>query len=145
MNTMVGMQASLHTSMRDIEADLTMKDESEPLSTGDIMKNNDDAFGDSDEFGESDPGENRGSPPSSNSNQRRAARLDDADEFGEGEVARVSGAIASSGEFAEVFDHLNADNERAQALKQQNLYFRETVQSSTTPVKSAAPNPFGRR
>jgi hypothetical protein len=123
-----------------------MKNESEPLcSTEDIM-NNDDAFGDSDEFGESDPGEQLGSPPSSNSNQRRAASLDDADEFGGGEVARAaSGATASSGEFAEVFDHLNADNERAQALKQQNLYSRESVQSSTAPVKSAAPNPFGRR
>jgi hypothetical protein len=147
---MVGMQASLHTSMRDIEADLTTtKNESEPLSTDDILHaDDDDELGDSDEFGESDPEEHIGSPPSNDSNQRIHASLDDADELGE--VARAPGAPApaSSGEFAEVFDQLNAENaERAQALKQQNVYSRQSVQSSTAPVKSAAPNvaPFGRR
>jgi hypothetical protein len=147
---MVGMQASLHTSMGDIETDLTMKKASDPrLSTDDMILNDDDEFGDSDEFGESDPEELRVSPPSNDSNQRRAASLDDADELGREEgVARASVPPASSGEFAEVFDQLNADNaERAQALKQQNVYSRQTIQSNTAPVKSAAPNvsPFGRR
>lgn len=147
MNTMVGMQASLHTSMQDIEADLTMKNESEPLSTDDIISDNDD---DNDEFGESGPGELLRSPPSNNSSQPMNASLDDADELGssgEGEGTNASFAHDSSGELAETYDQLNANAERAHVLKQQNMHSRQNLQSSTDPVKTSAPNvsPFDRR
>jgi hypothetical protein len=169
---MVGMQASLHTSMRDIETDLTMKNETEPFSTAndilnDDIDDDDDILNDEDEFGGSDSQEDLRSPLSSDSNQQMNmnASLDYAGELGVGgaEHARAaSGASATttnttdgSGELAlptVSYDHKNANSaeqERAQALKQQSVYSRQTVQSSTstTPVKSAAPNvsPFDRR
>jgi hypothetical protein len=65
MNTMVGMQASLHRSIQDIEVDLTMKNESEPISMDDMLDNDDD------EFGGVDPEEILRSPPFNESNQQQ--------------------------------------------------------------------------
>jgi hypothetical protein len=99
MNTMVGMQASLHKSMQDNEMELTMKNENDPITTEDLLD-------DGDEFGDFDPEELLRSPLFNDSNGRLNASSDNEEDFGmfeEGAEADTDTRTSDSPNSAEEF------------------------------------------